>query len=68
MPVNSCAFTTIVGDIVAAYALPFLELMRSDVSRLRARLGSKFCGSTAFSGRESTFELWAFSMVVRIRM
>ena len=31
------------------YALPFFELIRSAISRQRARLGSKFWGSTAFS-------------------
>jgi hypothetical protein len=30
-------------------AVPFFELIRSDISRSRARLGSKFWGSTAFS-------------------
>ena len=32
-----------------SHALPFFELIRSAISRSRARLGSKFCGSTAFS-------------------
>lgn len=31
------------------YALPFFEFIRSEISRSRARLGSKFMGSTAFS-------------------
>ena len=35
------------------YALPFFELMRSAISRSSARLGSKFCGSTAFSSAAS---------------
>lgn len=33
----------------SAHALPFFELIRSDISRFRARLGSKLWGSTAFS-------------------
>ena len=37
-------------DCSNPYALPFLELIRSAISRSRARLGSKFMGSTAFSG------------------
>ncbi len=37
----------------SAHALPFLEFMISDISRFRARLGSKFWGSTAFSRETS---------------
>jgi hypothetical protein len=32
-----------------AYALPFLELIRSEISRFRARFGSKLVGSQAFT-------------------
>ena len=31
--------------------MPFLEFMRSATSRLRARFGSKFCGSQALTAR-----------------
>jgi hypothetical protein len=36
-------------DGASAHALPFFEFMMSDISKFRARLGSKFWGSTAFS-------------------
>lgn len=40
---------------VQADAVPFFEFMISEISRSRARFGSKFWGSTAFSTRESQF-------------
>ena len=33
----------------SAYALPFLLLIMSTISRFSARFGSKFCGSHAFT-------------------
>lgn len=41
--------TLLTRNGASAHALPFFEFMRSDISRFRARLGSKFWGSTAFS-------------------
>lgn len=32
-----------------AHALPFFAFIRSEISRLRARFGSKFCGSHALT-------------------
>lgn len=37
--------------VLETYALPFFEFIKSAISRQRARLGSKFWGSTAFSVR-----------------
>lgn len=46
------SFNVVAQLMVGPYALPFFEFIRSEISRLRARLGSKFCGSTAFSKRQ----------------
>jgi len=37
------------GAVLETYALPFFEFIKSAISKQRARLGSKFWGSTAFS-------------------
>lgn len=53
-PTSTSVLETVPGK-VQVYAVPFFEFMRSEISRSRARFGSKFCGSTAFSGQERQF-------------